>query len=60
MTVKEVLEITINILNQVNVPVGLIQQIGEPIANAIGNLTACVEGMEKAEGAKDGNEADPD
>lgn len=58
MTVKEVLEVTVGILAGVNVPVALLQQIGEPIAAAIGNLNACIDGMNQAEVKANGNDAD--
>ena len=57
MTVKEVLESTICTLSAINIPVALIKQIGEPVANAIGNLTACVDAIGK-EDAKNGHDAD--
>lgn len=47
MTVKEVLEITINNLNGISVPRWLNQQIGIPIDNAISNLMACLEAMDR-------------
>lgn len=61
MTVKDVLLSTRATLGCINVPVGLYQQIGEPIAVAIGNLTACIDGLEKLdkpEVKEDGNNAD--
>lgn len=58
MTVKEALKMTVDLLNGISVPVSLVQSIGEPVAAAIGNLTACIaaiEENEKKEAAKDGN-----
>lgn len=56
MTVKEVLEITVNNLNGISVPRWLNQQIGVPIDNAIANLQLCIEAMNRpAEPDKEGN-----
>lgn len=49
MTVKEVLELTINSLNSICIPVALVKPIGEAIATATGNLQACIDALEKAE-----------
>jgi hypothetical protein len=46
MTVQEVLEITRDMLAGIQVPVGLIKQIGEPVAAAIDNLNACLRAIE--------------
>lgn len=54
MKVKEALEITVNTLSAICVPVGLMQVIGEPIATAIGNLTACIEAIRENEEGKAG------
>lgn len=52
MTVKEVLELTINSLNSICIPVALVKPIGEAIATAAGNLQACIDALEKAEGGE--------
>ena len=49
MTIMEVLEITKTNLAAINVPVGLTQQIAEPIAKAIGNISACIEAAKAQE-----------
>ena len=41
-TIQEVLEITIRNLGSIQVPVGLMQTIGVPITQCIGNLRECV------------------
>lgn len=47
MSIREVLELVINDLNGINVPVGLMEQIGLPINQSIGNLKACVEAINR-------------
>ena len=49
MTVKEVLEITRNNLGNIAVPRALNQMIGIPIDQAIGNINACIEAMDRQE-----------
>jgi len=53
LTVREVVEETIKILEKINVPVSLIQDIGLPITRAIGNLNACCEAWTQEEIEKD-------
>lgn len=47
MSIREAIEIVINQLNGINVPVGLLQQIGFPINQAVDNLRACVEAIDR-------------
>ncbi len=49
MTVKEALQITVNLLGNIAVPRSLNAQIGVPIDQAIGNLQQCIEAIEKNE-----------
>lgn len=49
MTIKEVLELVIDDLRKINVPVGLMEQIGLPINQSIGNLKACIEAINRDE-----------
>ena len=49
LTVQEVLEITIKLLNDIQVPVGLMGSIGQGIAYAVSNLEKCVGAMKEAE-----------
>ena len=49
MTVRQVLEITMNNLGNIAVPRALNQLIGIPIDQAIGNLQACIEAMDAQE-----------
>ena len=49
MTVRQVLEITMNNLGNIAVPRALNQMIGIPIDQAIGNLQACIEAMDAQE-----------
>lgn len=59
MTIPEVLKATMNQLNAIQVPVGLMDQIGRPVAAAARNIQACLEAMAKADAAareEDGTE----
>lgn len=47
MSVEEVLQHSINILKETNVPIGLLDQIGEPIRQVISNLQLCVDAFEE-------------
>ena len=58
MTVKEALEKTIELLNSINVPVGLIESVAVPIRNATYNLLACIEAIEEKEGGEEDGNAD--
>ena len=49
MTVTEALRITANNLGNIAVPISMMQQIGLPINQAIGNINACIEALEAAE-----------
>lgn len=52
MTVKEVLQITVNLLGNISVPRKLNEQIGVPIDHCIGNLRECMRAMDAAEAQK--------
>jgi hypothetical protein len=45
MPLKEALEKTRDLLNGINVPVGLFEQIGAPVMAAIRNLQACIDSI---------------
>ena len=47
MTLKEVLETTIDILGGISIPAGLVDQVGIPIRNAMNNLTLCVQAISR-------------
>ena len=47
-TIEDVIGYTINILNGINVPVSLHEQIADPIKTAIGNLNAILESIGQA------------
>ena len=61
LTLKQVLQETVQILNGISVPVGLTQQISVPIMAATGNLNECVNaiGEPAAENAQDAAEDEP-
>ena len=63
MSVEKVLEATARILNDIQVPVSMVETIGIPLCAAAGNLKACLDAIRSAEekpegGAGDGREAD--
>ena len=58
MTTKEVLNITVNILGKIAIPVALVDDVGIPIRNAIKNILMVVDALEKEEGARDGQDTD--
>ena len=47
MTVQQVLEISINNLNAIPVPISMSQQISEPILGIINNLRLCIDALNK-------------
>ena len=53
MSIKEVLEITAAMLNNISVPVGMMKTVGEQIATAAGNLQACIDALNRDEGGKE-------
>lgn len=58
MTTTEVLNITVNILGKIAIPVALVDDIGIPIRNAIKNILMVVDALEKEEVKDDGQAAD--
>lgn len=64
-TVSEVLDITVNMLKEISIPVELSVAVGIPIAQCIGNLRKCSEALAasaaeetKKDGADDGEQHD--
>lgn len=49
ITVTEALEITINLLNGISIPVALMEQIGVPISQAVSNLGECIRALNENE-----------
>ena len=49
MTLKQVLEETIKIINGINVQVGLAETIAMPLTNARNNLLLCVDSLVKGD-----------
>ena len=45
MPMKEAMEKTRDLLNGINVPVALFEQIGAPVMAAIRNLQACIDSI---------------
>lgn len=48
----QVLDMTIRTLSNINVPIGLIQQIADPISICIGNLNSLKEAIERKNAEK--------
>lgn len=49
LSVKEALKVTIANLEKIQVPVGMMKQIGGPLAMNVENLQLCVDALEQAE-----------
>ena len=49
MTIKDVLKVTIKLLESIRIPVALSEEVGIPIAKSIMNLNVCVNVMNEAE-----------
>lgn len=59
MTLKEALQITGSILANISVPVGLKEQIADPITVAVGNINELIKGIDELE-ATQKEEAEPE
>lgn len=53
ITVEQGLTEIINVLNSINVPVLLLEQIGVPIQNCANNLKLCLEALRKGNEPKE-------
>ena len=61
MTIREVLEVTAAMLNNISVPVGMMKTVGEQIATAAGNLQACIDALDRDENRKEeADDGNPD
>ena len=49
MTIRQVMEITMGLLENIEVPMKYMESIGGPIMNAIHNLGACIQATDMAE-----------
>lgn len=47
MTIRDVIQAVINDLGRINVPVGFIEMIGMPVRQAMDNLNACIEAIDR-------------
>ena len=56
MTVKEALQVTVNLLGNISVPRNLNAQIGVPIDQAISNIQQCIGAIERNERKEDEDE----
>ena len=52
MTGIQVLEITRDMLQNINVPVALLDQVGRPVRRAVGNLNTLIRAMKENENQK--------
>ena len=48
ITIEQAIRMTVNMLNGIQVPVSMAKQIGVPVQNAIENLEACLNALDKA------------
>ena len=53
VSLEEMLARTINILNEIEVPMRYAERIAMPIWQAIGNLKTCIDAMKPKDGEKD-------
>ena len=59
MTIEQVLNITIGILNDITIPISAVETVGTPIMNAVSNIKLCVQAIEKnKEAGNNGSESD--
>lgn len=49
MTIRQVLEITVGLLEGIEVPMKQMEKIGQPVMNAIHNLQMCIQASAMAE-----------
>ena len=53
MTIDQVLEVTIGILEDIDVPMKKLNEIGVPIQRAIGNLQLCIQAVQDSRKPKE-------
>ena len=54
MEIMEVLEISVDVLRGIQIPVELAEQVGKPVLGVIGNLRLCMDAIAKG-AAETGN-----
>ena len=59
MTVEQVIKKTQELLRNINIPVGLIEQIGFPINGAINNLQLCLDAFEEQKKGQKQEQTEP-
>lgn len=47
ISAKELLEITVNMIKEISVPVALAEQIARPLCNAVANIEAVISALPK-------------
>ena len=60
VTVYDVLQATVEILGDINIPAWLIDQIGIPVSRGISNLKECIRAIEEDEANHRNAEVDED
>jgi hypothetical protein len=60
MTIEEVLEITVQNLRSITLPVDLCETVGMTIIGSINNLNMCLSAMKAANVPDGGNENEPE
>ena len=58
VTLKEAMQITIGLLENIRVPVSMIRDVGAPIETAVGNLRRCLAAMQEPPSQDDIPEAE--
>jgi hypothetical protein len=60
LTIRQVLEITVGLLEGIEVPMKQMEKIGAPVMNAIHNLQMCIEAQKLAEGKAPADAEEPE
>lgn len=60
VSIAEMLEMTAQLIGEIQVPVAYADQISRPLCQAIGNLRGVIEAIREAEGAAEEQEGEQD
>ena len=60
MTIDQVLAVTIDILESIDVPMKKLDEIGVPIKKAVGNLRLCIQAVQESRAQQQQEEAKPE
>lgn len=60
MTIRQVLEETVKILNGIQIPISMAEQIAGPLLGCVQNLNACIRAMEQKEKPQESPDGEPE